>query len=99
MGLLRIFIQQPDGAPLAGMCLTLHQKQGQESSVASVGRETTDAEGVARFWAQPGIYGIEFEDLPNGLRSPERGTVITLGELTEGVEQIIRLEAGAVGPK
>ena len=52
MGLLRIFIQQPDGAPLAGMCLTLHQKQGQESSVTSVGRETTDAEGVARFWVQ-----------------------------------------------
>jgi 5-hydroxyisourate hydrolase-like protein (transthyretin family) len=95
MGLLRIVIQRPNGKPFAGLSVALRQAESSGPGTDPLDQGKTDDEGVVRFRKEPGIYQVEFQQLSEGMKPPRHGTMVRLEEITEGIEQIIRLvEAG-----
>lgn len=91
MGFVRIVIQTFEGKPFAGLGVALHHREPAEPGIPPVAQGTTDEEGVVRLWTEPGIYKVEFKKLPKGINPPKFGTTVRLEEITEGIEQIIRL--------
>ncbi len=91
MGLLRIVVQKPEGAPMTGLAVTLRRAETGTPSAALVGESKTDNEGVVRFSVTPGTYQVHMDRLPEGTQPPQYGTTVRFDDFAEGMEQIIRL--------
>ena len=91
MGLVRIVIQEPEGKSYGSLNVALRQTEPAEAGKTPVGQDTTDKEGVVRFWVEPGTYKVQFNELPEGMTPPKYGTTVRLEEFAEGIEQFIRL--------
>ncbi len=91
MGLLRIVIEKPEGKPLTELDVTLRPSEATAPQAAPTRQGKTDAEGVVRFWVEPGNYKVQFNALPEGIHPPKYGTTVRLEDYAEGIEQIIRL--------